>query len=461
MDRSYMLNSYINENEGNLVEKENAEDYLENLKFRINGSKSIEEVKKEVSIFLENNNVPTQIRDDLIKICDSFNENTDLYQVEKYLEEYLSKNLEQKEKDYQNSNDTVNEIKMDLIEDVRKNLEEVGITTIGNNENVIDQIQSEDDVYKLKNNVENATDYFYQRNNAIGEDNAPTLEIPVEVMNDAINNPNYETILETAKEEQGNSLSTESFNGVEAKEDGSVEISGDANLADSMNFAAMMTTMLVTTNNNLSLDTNLDMKFIKNQEDKSNFKIIYGDFPLQNHPENKLDPIIIAKIQEQAKQYNPNVNYFDVLNSTSIELSTALMIINNHVLKENGDFKMAIKNGGVNHEIAFSMDENYADISTAFLESGAMVSHDSMENNIVRVNNSTPGEQLMILNATLENLNQRELEQNNMALQNQYQKQLVYPNNMNEAANVNKIFLIVIAIAEILLLAFGYFYIFS
>lgn len=462
MDRSYMLNDYINENEENLTEKEKAEDYLENLKFRINGSKSITEIKKQVSIFLEKNNIPPKIQDDLIRICDTFDENTNLYYAEKYLEDYLSKYFEQQEKEYQKSNDTIIEIKEELIESSKKELDKVGITMIGNTENVLEKIQDENDVYKLKNNIDNATQYLYQRNNAIGDINVVPLEIPIEAMNTAIDNPDNDTILETVIEEQEKELSNnETTNSVDIKDDGSVEINGGSNIDESINFAAMMTTALVTSNNDLSIDTNLDMKFIKKQEDKSNFKIIYGNFPITNHPENKLDPTIINKIEELAKNYNHNVNYLELLKTNSVELSTALTIINSHVLNENGAFKMAIKNGGKNHEMAFSMDENYIDISTAFLESGAMVSQDTMENSIVRVNNSTEGEQLVILNATLENLNQRKLEQSQINVEKQYQKQLLYPNNLNQTASVSGSLLIIIAIAEIMLLTFGYLYLFS
>ena len=166
----------------------------------------------------------------------------------------------------------------------------------------------------------------------------------------------------------------------------------------------------------------------------------------------------IAKIEKLAKNYNHNVNYLEVLKANSTELSLALSIINDHVLNENGAFKMAIKNGGNVHEMAFLMDENYADVSTAFLESGAMVSNDAMENTIVRVNNTTEGEQLVILNSTLENLNQKELTQNQNDLEKQYQKQLLYPNNINQSANIYNTLLVVIAIAEVIILTFGYLY---
>lgn len=450
MDRSYMLNSYVRDNEDNLEEKENAEDYLEKLKFRINGSKSIEEIKREVEIFLEKNDVPSQIHDDLIKICDDFNETTDLYHAEKYLEDYLSNYLQQKENDYQKSTDTIHDIKEELVEESKKQLDSVGITMSGSTDSVLDKIQSEDDVYKLKNNVETAVEFFDQRNAIFGEENVSTLEIPIKTIEEALEKPSQETVLEAALDEQN--VSNYHVNEVKVNNDGSVVIQGDANNPESMNFAALITTALVTSNQDLGMDTNLDMKFIKEPEHDSTFKIIYGDFPLPAQTNNAVGSFIAAKVGELTKNYQSQVSYMELLGTKSPELMTALTLIQEQILKEKGAFQMAVKNGGRHHEMVFAVDENYADVSTAFYESGAMVSHDVMEHSIIRVNNTTPGEQLMILSATLENLRQKEME-SSLVNQNNYQKQLVYPSQMNEAANVYSVFLTVVSIAELLLIS--------
>ena len=122
MDRSYMLNSYMEENENNLNEQQHAEQLKDKLEFRINGSKTIDEIKKQVSIFLEKNNVPPKIEEDLIKICDTFNESTDVYVAEKYIEDYIQNYLEEKDKEYNKSNETVTEIKQEVVDEAKKSL---------------------------------------------------------------------------------------------------------------------------------------------------------------------------------------------------------------------------------------------------------------------------------------------------------------------------------------------------
>lgn len=449
-----MLNDYINENENNLNEKEAAEDNLDKLKFRLKGSKTVKDVKDELLNFLARNNVDTEVRSKLLEIADGFNENTDSYKAQKELEEYLSNYLEEKKENYDKSNSEVIDVKQELIDDVSKDLESVNIKLEGDPDSIIDSINSRDDVYKLKDNVSNTVDYFEKRDDAIGEENNKEIEISVDSLEDAIDSSNNKLILNTALEEQESSLDYNLVDSIYAKDNGTIELKGNNKDKESLNFAAMMTALLVTTTNALKDNIKLDMKLIKEITDISKFKIIYGNFPIENHPENKLDPIIISKIHEMAKGYNPNVNYLELLSKSSPEVATSLEIINKHILDDTGAFQMAVKNGGQNSEIMFAMDDNYSEVVNAFYESGAMVSQDANDNSIVRPNNTTPGEQLVILNATLENLDELKLEkENGESLTNNYQKILKLDNDkLGETANISNSLLPVLVIANIILL---------
>lgn len=463
MDRSYMLNSYVSENEQNYKNVENANSYLNNFNLRIKGSQSISEIKYEVDMFLIKNNVPAEIKDGLLDICSKLNQNTSVYKAQEYLEEFLTKYLNEKEQEYEKSNDTVNEIKEELVNSVIKDLENVGIEVTGDKEELMENINSEADVYRLKENIDTATEYYQSRNEVINNDNSPTLELDVNQINSALDKPGNEAVLETTLQTEEQTLETVSPTQTEISDDGTLVLQGDALNVDSMNYALLMTAMLVASDTNqIGINSNFDMKFIKKEEDTSKFKIIYGDFPINKERAN-IDPLLVSKISELSNSYKSNIDYSQLLQQKSPELLTSFMIIYNHILNNKGSFQMAIKNSGKIHEIVFAMDENYSNVSESFLESGAMVSNDTMENNIVRVNSSTPGEQLMLLNATLENLNQRKLEQTqiDLGLQNVYQKKLEYPQNLNEAANVNGTFLTIIAIAEIILLSFFFYFIFK
>ena len=431
MDRSYILDSYVSENQENLTEMSDARELLDNFEFRTNGSKSIEELKREVSIFYEQNNLPSEVKDEMARIIGEFSDDTDIYTASNRLENVLSDYLDSKENEFNKSNDTVFEIKEEVVETVKKDLEDIGITMTGDNDNLIDRIESEKDVVKLKENVDTAVDYFNQRNQVIDQDNSINIELSTDDIGNSLDKSGTDTVLETVLEEQEQSLEAYTTN-VDALDDGSVVVHGDSENTESLNFTAMMTAALVANNSDFGISEHLDMKFIKNNLDSSTYKVIYGNFPIANHPENKLDPVIIDKIQQLAKNYNPSFSYMQLLSDLSPELSTALTIINNHILNEQGAFQMAIKNGGERHEIVFAMDENYSVISESFRESGAMVSSDMMENDIVRVNNTTEGEQLMILNATLENLDQKRIDKaQSEILQNVYQKKKVFEQSIN------------------------------
>lgn len=455
MDRSYMLNSYASENEENLSQKEDASTLLDKLEFRMKGTKSIEELKKEVSIFLEQNTVPTDIKEEIERTISEFNDNADVYTVSNRLENILSSYLETSENNYKQSNDTLYEVKEELVSSSLKDLEDIGITTTGNPDEIIDKIETESDVIKLKENIETTVDYFNQRNDAIHSDEPVSIELSTSDINDSLENAGTNSVLETSLEEQEHALTT-SVTNIEVTDEGSVVVNGDSKNQESINFTAMMTAALVTSNSDFGIEEPLDMKFIKNPDQDSTYKAIYGNFPLINHPENKLDPILVDKIQTIAKNYNPNVSYTDLLTTLSPEVSTSLNIIHNHVLNEQGAFQMALKNGDNQHEIMFAMDENFSNISSSFRESGAMVSSDAMENDIVRVNNTVEGEQLMILNTTLESLNQKKKEKLQAELlQNTYQKKLIYENTNQEAANTFNIFLITLVSTEVIILLIG------
>lgn len=446
MDRSYMLNSYMEENENNLNEQQQAQELKDKLEFRINGSKTIDEIKKQVSIFLEKNNVPPKIEEDLIKICDTFNESTDVYVAEKYIEDYIQNYLEEKDKEYNKSNETVTEIKQEVVDEAKKSLEEVGITMTGDTDSVLDSIQSERDVFKIKENVEVTTNYFANNTN----ENSPTMEIPVITIEESINNPTTDTILEET-------IQNNNVNEIVINEDTSIEINGDVK-DDSINFAAMMTDVLVTTNNDNGFDARLDMKFVKENENDSKFKIIYGNFPI-NEPGNKLNPETIYVIRKISESYDPSVDYFKLLESDSIELATSLKIIENNILNQKGSFKMAVKTDGLSQDIIFAMSPEYYEVSNAFSESGATVVNNGNES-VVKVNNNTIGEKIVILTTTLENLDKKNLEKTEPVKENNYQKKLVLP-DINQAANAHNIFLAVTACAEVLLLILFIYFIFK
>ena len=448
MDRSYMINEYINDSDKSFGEVQESSQYLDGLKSRIHDCKRLTEIMVEVSKFIDKYNVTGEIKDGLLKICNEFDEKTDVYTAKHRLEEFLAKNLEEKEVDYNNKEAIVTDIKTDVIEDAKDRLESVGIDLVGDNEKIINDIDDVTDVYRIKNNVENVENYFYDRNKAIGDDNPTTVEVSLDKISDVVESSNDDIILNEALNTEEKALESENPSLFEANSDGTVQINGDSHIPDSMNFAAMMTSALMV-QNDIHVPSDLDMKFMKEKSNKDSFKIIYGKFPLTNHPENKLDPVIVSKISELADSYNSGNDYMQLLGTTSPELKEALSIINNHVLNEAGAFQMAVKTEDNMHNMAFRMDESYHDVLSAFNNNGAYVSYDASEHGIATVNETVPGNQLLILSSTNEELNKEKNIEMKPELNNVYQ--YVKKNENKEAANVSYTFLKVIIVAEIML----------
>ena len=456
MDRSYMINDYISDNENSLQERNQALEYLNGLKFRISDTKTLTELMVEVSTFLEKYNVSDEIKDGITRICNEFDENTDALTARSRLEDYLANYLIDKENEYQKSNQVVHDIKTDVINDSKEKLESVGINLTGDVNESIENINDYDDVNRIKNNVDKTYDYFYDRNKDLDVNN--NIDVSMSNIDEIVESSKDDIFLEDALENEESKLETENPSLFQTNSDGTVQVNGNYSNNDSMNFAIMMTTSLLVFNN-YKIDTNLDMKFIKNKNDINNFKIIYGNFPLANHPENKLDESMISRISKLAQSYKSNIDYMDILGQSSPEIKEAMGIIYNHVLNRKGAFQMAINNHENNHDMAFGMDQNYHDILDAFNSNGAYVSYDSNENGIVTVNETIPGNQLLILNSTNESLDVNLDNNINPELINsrQYVKKL----DSNEAAKANYTVLIILCIIEIILLGVYFTFLFN
>ena len=96
MEKAYLLNDYVNELEQNQKHMLQAEDYLQAYLFRVNGSKTIDELKQEVYKFLEQNNVDVELKDELIAVCEKLDGNSDLYKSSILLENIVKEYVDEK-----------------------------------------------------------------------------------------------------------------------------------------------------------------------------------------------------------------------------------------------------------------------------------------------------------------------------------------------------------------------------
>ena len=145
-----------------------------------------------------------------------------------------------------------------------------------------------------------------------------------------------------------------------------------------------------------------------------------------------------------------------MLNTLSPELAILMKIVNENVMGQKGAFQFAVNNDGDKHNIAVAMDENYADLKETFLDKGVTMLDSISDSQRMIIPDTIPGDQL----ATLSNIDDALIEkmQKNANPQMLLKLGEMPTNNQSEAANVNFTFLMVAAIAEVLLLGFYVFF---
>lgn len=452
MDRSELINDYVNHNVQTQTKYDTNLSYLENLKYRLTGCTSITEIKEELNRFLDNNQIQGEIRENLTRIAKDFDENTDLYNAQRYLENYLSELVDKNKKELDKSEEDVNDIKQSVIDQARKDLEDVGVRLVGDEEDVFDDIKDLDDVEKIQKEVEVVK---AQRENEVRDLDAQPTEVEIGEIKNVVENSGNQNL---ANAVEVNQVELDSNSPIQDRGDGTIEIKGDANNDESMNFMAMMTTALVASDigNDLSMNLDLDMRMMKDVTDVYQYKAIFGNFPVSKMTDDKkLSSEVIADIQKLGAEYNPSKDYIAVLNQSSPELAEAFQLVDDNLLKQEGAFQFLVKNDGTSCEMMFALDEHYNAVSEAFQDNGAMVSNDVNENNIVRVPNGM--DQLFTLQNTNAELKQNSLENTQNVLENGVAMVKKYEppkpeEELDEAANISPVLLVVVTVVEMLLI---------
>lgn len=209
MDRTNMFDEYVKENEDNRKALTDSEYYLDALDARITGSKSIAEVKEEVNQFLTKNEVPSSIREELLRICDGFASDMDAQTAIGQLKEYMQSLVDEQKEDFQKSDDEVNQIKSDFVDDSIRQLEESGVTVVGDTDDLIAGIHDQRDIERMQNNIDTAVDYMDEKAKLLGED-TPSPEIHVDQIQDSLEASGDETVLTAINEDEDREMTSTS-----------------------------------------------------------------------------------------------------------------------------------------------------------------------------------------------------------------------------------------------------------
>lgn len=463
MDRTNMFDEYVKENDANRQELMDSEYYLSALETRINGSQSISEVKEEVNTFLLKNDVPSSVREQLLDICDGFSSNIDVQTAIWQLKEYMQSLVHDQQTDFQKSNDTVNHIKQGFVDDSIHQLEEAGVTVNGDTDNLVADIQEQADIDRIQRNVDTAIDYMDARTELVG-DRLSSPEIHVDQIQDSIEASGDETVLDAITEDEDKTLSQNMNMNMSFSDEGTAYCYIDKNDEVSMQFALMMMGSLMLADKDQELFQNLGLKLIKDTNNNNVFRLETGNFPVTNHPENRLNTIAMNQIQQAAHEFRTDVDYRQALLQEAPEIALMFQIYDQHILGNEGAASLGIKKADNHFHFSLSMDENYQQVAEAFRTNDAITNETPTGKNLVSISKDTVAEQLVLLQDTEATLltMEEELSQSNTLdnTKGAYVKTYLPPTPSSESGQISPAVLAIVVSLELVAVVVSLLFIF-
>ena len=232
---------------------------------------------------------------------------------------------------------------------------------------------------------------------------------------------------------------------VNTHHNGSVLVRSKLNDNNSINYMAMLMMLLVTSN------LKLDMYINKKTPSAEEFDFSFGHFPLKSDYSNYLGSEVTTWIGNAIKHYNPEFDYVKELSEGNPNVGKLFSIITSEINKP-GTMKIGLDNKIDRCEIGLSVNSNYDYLAKSFSSSGAVVTNDLKDNKVIRVS-GTPKEQYDILAATEANLLNNHIDLWNSQLEE-------FNAGYAKVGRVNTVFLMVVAVAEVLLLGFYFLFLF-
>ena len=461
MDRSELFDEYLKDSEKDKTLFDNYQDYYSALIFRIHDSKSMVELKKELNTFFMQNNVPAELYSEMVAIYELNAVSEDVHLVVSRLEEYLKSKVDELEKESTVSSQIVKEIKEEVVEETVFDLEQAGVNVVGDEDELLQSIESQEDIDKLKENVEKTADYLHEREQLVSNDDE-SFEITVDKIQDSLEMPGENGILNSVIESE--EVSEDIGDLGLSFENGMVSLYGDNADENSMNFMMMMTAALLLPDTMDMLFDNLGMQMVKDNSQTTQFKVEFGKFPVVGHPENHLDKVAISKVVEVARTFQPSADYSMVLSEKSPELFLACQLFQNHILNTDGAARIAVKREDDDFRILFGLDEKLEAVSESFSTNGADVNRNP-NGAVVQLGERSSIERIMVLSNTIETLDTMSKErEGQMTLDKErgayVKKYTMDSSNVSNEGKANTLTLILVVTAEILAVAFSLFFLF-
>ncbi|MDE5587040.1 MAG: hypothetical protein K2I72_01560 [Bacilli bacterium] len=451
-ERASMLNDYVSTAKENKGSFDIVVDYLSKLNSSLQGVQTVFQVKYQIVEFINTYEIPQEVIDVLSNACQELDSGSSVYEACSYIFELMQQMTEERENDAKKSEDELKEIQQNVTDHLENQLDEVGINIRGDYGELEEKIQTEEDVSRLKDNINRVVEYLKERQQVIGENNTE-VSLSTEQVVASLEENGDETVLNAVLEEEEARLDQPINENVEIDQDGFIVVHANSQKEESMDFVKMMAIGLMTANSDSILsNANFGMIITKNQYNQSDFSIKFGNLSNQIGQNFSSDPQVMSKISELVNSFQTHVDYSSLLSTSSPEIALLFQLFEKYVLDKEGMAQITVQNGTGNLNISFGLDENYQGFAETLKTNGALFTETPTGDYVCNVTETMPGNALMILNSTNETMEtlSENLENPELDKRKPYIKTI----DSNQTGNVKPYLLIVAASLFVFIILF-------
>lgn len=412
--------------------------YLSQLQLVLQRGHTISEIRLQIRQFIQSYDVPQEVLDCLLQSCQELGSEDEIHIVCSSILDFIENLVEKRKETYKKSEAETQNVQENVIDYFHDQLGSVGVQVQGEHSEIESKIQSEKDVEQLKNNLDVAIDYLKNRQQFLGRSDVDT-SISTDQVIPVTEGANDHILLDTILSKEKVDSSS-----VQVDTDGSLVIQASLEEEESMDFAKMMVVGLMTSNSDSFFSNlGLDMILQKGENDKNSFCIKFGNFSNLGKGNFASDPMVRQKLSDLIDSFQVVTDYSTMLEVSSPELALVFQLLEDHILQKEGMAQIAVQNVTGDLNFSFGLGEQYDQLADALMTNGALTTQTPTGSYLCNVNETTPGNSLMVLSSTHETLSSLNT-QNEVGYQSQRQYVKALDDRLVESGNVSPYILTII-----------------
>ena len=408
--QSSMFDSYVDQADVTRESFEKSIAYLEGLQEALSKVHSIDDFSAALMKFMSDYSFSDEVIFLLSQICKGLSKDDSVYDACEYIVNTLREMVGQRGKESDYAEADLAGVRKEVVDHLEGQLNDVGVSVTGDYGELENQIQSTEDVERLRDNIDEVVDYLKEREKLIGE-NQTDVELSIDQVDDALQNPDSTTILEHVQTEE-NLLETETVDGMTVNENGEVVLSASQSKPESVDFAKMMMVGMMTHYATKEVSDSLfGMQLEKGEHSLDDFTVKFGINNFSKSFNGPMDVKVSNQIMEMAKQFRTETDYTALLANASPELSSMMQLFEKGMLGKEGMARLAVRHDGEQLGFAFQLGGQLNEVADALGTNGAPITQTPTGDYYCRFTEMAPGDTLntmMLANETLSSLSNEE-----------------------------------------------------